>query len=276
MANRDEIATEANKYRKTVETDSLGLTLTTEIGFDKDGQYHHDYTYRHGDREVRIHATRGGRPLPSSWHTRQTAYADYYERGQHVGRTRAYNHLDNAQIKAVRYVMGLESDDKAKEAHRANLVEKRQQNRAALLSVPEAERGWVEQLAREIGFDIRNNDDTEAVAAFIDAYAVTADCNGLFELLFRQQTLEHKMAGWMSENPGHDASDAPMWDEFRCLHRQIAPLRDECRAAASREARQEASHDVSLTGEAEASRDASGALANGPRTESSRSERAVR
>ena len=276
MANRDEIAAESNKYRKTTETDSLGLTLTTEIGYDKDGWYHHDYTYRYGDREVRIHATRDGRPLPANWHTRHTAYADYYEHGQRVGRTRTYNHLDNAQIKAVRYVMGYESDDEAKEERRAALMEKRRQNRAPLLSIPEAERGWVKQLAREIGFDILDNDDTDAVAAFIDAYAVTANRNGLFGLLDHQQTLEHKMTRWMSENPGHDAYESPMWDEFRCLCKQITPLRDECRDAASRAEMQRDSPDVSLTWEAEASRDASGALANGNRTEPSRSEHAVR
>lgn len=95
------------KYKKTIDTTGFGLSCTTEYGFDDEGWFHHAYTYTYKNRKAIVSAVGNGEPLPADWHTRQSAYASYYEDGKRVGRTRAYNILGNAQIKAVRWVMGL-------------------------------------------------------------------------------------------------------------------------------------------------------------------------
>lgn len=105
------------EYKKTIDTTGFGLTCVTEYGFDNDGLFHHEYAYTHGNRKAVVQVT--GSRKPADWHTRQSAYASYYEDGRQVGKTRAYNIYENAQIKAVRWVMGYGSDSKADEACRA-------------------------------------------------------------------------------------------------------------------------------------------------------------
>lgn len=93
------------EYKKTIDTTGFGLTCVTEYGFDNDGLFHHEYAYTHENRKAVIQVT--GSRKPADWHTRQSAYASYYEDGRQVGKTRAYNIYENAQIKAVRWVMGM-------------------------------------------------------------------------------------------------------------------------------------------------------------------------
>lgn len=83
------------KYKKTIDATGFGLSCVTEYGFDDAGLFHHSYTYNYKNRKAVIQVM--GSQQPADWHTRQSAYASYYEDGKQVGRTRAYNILENAQ-----------------------------------------------------------------------------------------------------------------------------------------------------------------------------------
>ena len=67
------------KYKKTIDTTGFGLSCTTEYGFDDEGWFHHSYTYTYKNRKAIVSAVGDGEPLPSDWHTRQSAYASYHE-----------------------------------------------------------------------------------------------------------------------------------------------------------------------------------------------------
>ena len=215
-------------YRKTVETTAFGLTLTTEYGYDENGFFHHDYTYEHDDRMAIVHAVYDGKPKPKDWHMRQSAYADYYENGQTVGRTRTYNHLDNAQIKAVRYVMSYDTDNAADKARKEIRRAKHERNKRILSEVPTVGLEEIRTLSRQIGFNITDNEDTEGLKAFVKAYIAAANETGLFDLLSRQRRFETEISDWMDAHAGLSPEGMPVWNEFCGLNRRIVAARGEC------------------------------------------------
>lgn len=222
-------------YRKTVETTTFGLTLTTEYGYDENGFFHHDYTYEHDNRMAIVHAIWDGKPNPKDWHMRQSAYADYYENGQTVGRTRTYNHLDNAQIKAVRYVMGYDTDNAADKARSEIRKAKYERNKRILSEVPTVGLEEIRTLARQIGFNITDNEDADGLETFVKTYIAAANETNLFDLLARRHQFEVEINAWMDKHAGCSPEEMPSWTEFCELNRQIIAVRDECnrRTAAS-------------------------------------------
>lgn len=215
-------------YRKTVETTTFGLTLTTEHGYDENGFFHHDYTYEHGDRIAIVHAVGDGEPKPKDWHMRQSAYADYYENGQTIGKARTYNHLDNAQTKAVRYVMGYDTDNAADRARAEIRRAKHERNKRILSEVPAEGLMEIRSLARKTGFNISDNEDTEGLETFVRTYVSAADETCLFDLLARQRQLETEISAWMDAHAGSAPEETPVWNEFLELNRRTVAARGEC------------------------------------------------
>lgn len=224
---------EPPKYRKTTDTTGFGLTCVTEIGIDGKGRFHHEYTYTHGDRKAFILVAGSGTPLPADWHTRHTAYATYYENGRQVGRTRTYNILENAQIKAVRYVMGYGSDSRADEAYRSILLARIRRNRQICKRIPKSLLYEVEGLAGRLGLRIQGNEDNDTVETFVDAYLDAAKANGLIGVRERQHSYETSITAWLDEEPGRRTEDAPDWEDFEKTVGEIAPLYAECRSHAA-------------------------------------------
>lgn len=220
-------------YRKTTDTTGFGLTCVTELGIDGKGWFHHEYTYTHNDRKAFILVAGYGTPLPADWHTRQTAYATYYENGRQVGRRRTYNILENAQIKAVRWVMGYDSDSKADEAYRAMRLERIRRNRQICERIPKSLLYEVERLADRLGLRIQGNEDNDTVETFVDAYLATAKANGLIGVRERQHAYETSITEWLDEEPGRRTEDAPDWGRFSETVDEIAPLYSECRSRAA-------------------------------------------
>lgn len=219
------------EYKKTIDTTGFGLTCVTEYGFDNDGLFHHEYAYTHGNRKAVIQVT--GSRKPADWHTRQSAYASYYEDGRQVGKTRAYNIYENAQIKAVRWVMGYGSDSKADEACRAIRLAKSRRNQRTCQRIPEALRMEVDGLANTLGLRIHGNEDNETVETFVDAYIAAAEDNGLIELRERQHEYETSITAWLDGDAGRKTEDAPDWEKFKATATAIVPLYQECRRKAA-------------------------------------------
>lgn len=217
------------KYKKTIDTTGFGLSCTTEYGFDDEGWFHHAYTYTYKNRKAIVSAVGNGEPLPADWHTRQSAYASYYEDGKRVGRTRAYNILGNAQIKAVRWAMGYGSDSKADEAYRAIRLEKSRRNRQTCNRIPEALRMEVDRLADKLGLKIHGDEDNSTVETFVNTYLATAEQNGLIELRERQYGYEKSMTVWLDGDASRKTEDAPDWEKFKETVVEIVPLYLECR-----------------------------------------------
>lgn len=221
------------KYKKTIDTTGFGLTCVTEYGFDDDGLFHHEYTYTYKNRKAIVSAVGNGEPLPADWHTRQSAYASYWEDGERVGRTRAYNILENAQIKAVRWVMGYVSDSKADEAYRAIRLAKSRRNQRTCQRIPETLRMEVDRLANTLGLRIHGNEDNETVEKFVDAYIAAAENNGLIKLRERQHEYETSITAWLDGSAGRKTEDAPDWEQFKATATAIIPLYQECRRKAA-------------------------------------------
>lgn len=219
------------KYKKTTDTTGFGLTCVTEYGFDNDGWFHHEYTYTHENRKAVIQVT--GSRKPADWHTRQSAYASYYENGRQVGKTRAYNIYENAQIKAVRWVMGYDSDSKADEACRAMRLAKSRRNQRICQRIPETLRMEVDGLADTLGLRIHGNEDSETVETFVDAYIAAAEDNGLIELRERQHGYENSITAWLDGDAGRKTENAPDWEKFKATAAAIVPLYQECRRKAA-------------------------------------------
>lgn len=221
------------KYKKTIDTTGFGLSCTTEYGFDDEGWFHHSYTYTYKNRKAIVSAVGDGEPLPSDWHTRQSAYASYHEGRKQVGRIRAYNILENAQIKAVRWVMGYGSDSKADEAYRVIRLEKSRRNQRICQRIPEPLRMEVDGLANTLGLRIHSNEDNETVETFVDAYLAAAEDNGLIELRERQHGYETSITAWLDGDAGRKTEDAPDWEKFKATATAIIPLYPECRRKAA-------------------------------------------
>lgn len=219
------------EYKKTIDTTGFGLTCVTEYGFDNDGLFHHEYTYTHGNRKAVIQVT--GSRKPADWRTRQSAYASYYENGRQVGKTRAYNIYENAQIKAVRWVMGYGSDSKADEACRAMRLAKSRRNQRTCQRIPEPLRMEVDGLANTLGLRIHGNEDNETVETFVDTYIAAAEDNGLIELRERQHEYETSITAWLDVSAGRKTEDAPDWEKFKATVTAIVPLYQECRRKAA-------------------------------------------
>lgn len=219
------------EYKKTIDTTGFGLTCVTEYGFDNDGLFHHEYAYTHGNRKAVIQVT--GSRKPADWHTRQSAYASYYEDGKQVGRTRAYNILENAQIKAVRWIMGFGSDSKAEEAYRAVRLEKSHRNQQICRRIPKPLRMEVEGLANKLGLKIYGDEDNSIVETFVNTYLATAEQNGLIELRERQYGYEKSMTVWLDGDVSRKTEDAPDWEKFKATVKAIVPLYQECRCKAA-------------------------------------------
>lgn len=214
-------------YKKTIDTTGFGLTCVTELGTDSENVFHHEYTYTHGNRKARILVA--GSQLPADWHTRQSAYATYYEDGAQVGKTRTYNIYENAQIKAVRWVMGYDSDSKADEACRAIRLAKSRRNQQTCNRIPKALRMEVDGLANKLGLKIHGDEDNITVETFVDTYLTTAERNGLIELRERQYGYEKSMTAWLDEDRSRKTEDAPDWEKFKKTVMEISPLYLECR-----------------------------------------------
>lgn len=227
MNDKNTSATPA--YKKTIDTTGFGLSCVTEYGFDDKGWFHHAYTYTHKNRKAIVSAVGDGEPLPAEWRTRQSAYASYYEDGKRVGRTRAYNILENAQIKAVRWVMGYDSDSKADEACRAMRLAKSRRNQQTCNRIPKALRMEVDGLANKLGLKIHGDEDNITVETFVDTYLTTAERNGLIELRERQYGYEKSMTAWLDEDRSRKTEDAPDWEKFKKTVMEISPLYLECR-----------------------------------------------
>lgn len=219
------------KYKKTIDATGFGLSCVTEYGFDGAGLFHHSYTYNYKNRKAVIQVM--GSQQPADWHTRQSAYASYYEDGKQVGRTRAYNILENAQIKAVRWIMGYGSDSKADEACRAMRLAKSRRNQRTCQRIPEALRMEVDGLANTLGLRIHGNEDNETVETFVDAYIAAAEDNGLIELRERQHGYETSITAWLDVSAGRKTEDAPDWEKFKTTATAIVPLYQECRRKAA-------------------------------------------
>lgn len=217
------------KYKKTIDTTGFGLSYTIEYGFDDEGWFHHAYTYTYKNRKAIVSAVGNGEPLPADWHTRQSAYASYYEDGKQVGRTRAYNILENAQIKAVRWIMGFGSDSKAEEAYRAVRLEKSHRNQQICRRIPKPLRMEVEGLANKLGLKIHGDEDNSIVETFVNTYLATAEQNGLIELRERQYGYEKSMTVWLDGDASRKTEDAPDWEKFKETVVEIVPLYLECR-----------------------------------------------
>ena len=156
-------------------TESNGVTHTYEHGWDEFGYWNDRHTYEHGNRKaiIRIH----GREKPADWHTRQTCTADWYENGQPygTGRSRAYNILDNAQVKAVRFVLDLDRDEDARDAIRHERAAVRNENLriiqetlgTALPYVPSELKRYA---STEAPFDLRDNTDHDHVRRYVETY----------------------------------------------------------------------------------------------------------
>lgn len=215
------------KYKKTIDTTGFGLSCVTEYGFDDAGLFHHSYTYNYKNRKAVIQVM--GSQQPANWHTRQSAYASYYEDGKQVGRTRAYNILENAQIKAVRWIMGFGSDSKAEEAYRAVRLEKSHRNQQICRRIPKPLRMEVEGLANKLGLKIHGDEDNSTVETFVNTYLATAEQNGLIELRERQYGYEKSMTVWLDGDASRKTEDAPDWEKFKETVVEIVPLYLECR-----------------------------------------------
>lgn len=219
------------KYKKTIDATGFGLSCVTEYGFDDAGLFHHSYTYNYKNRKAVIQVM--GSQQPADWHTRQSAYASYYEDGRQVGKTRAYNIYENAQIKAVRWVMGYGSDSKADEACRAMRLAKSRRNQRTCQRIPEALRMEVDGLANTLGLRIHGNEDNETVETFVDAYIAAAENNGLIKLRERQHEYETSITAWLDGSAGRKTEDAPDWEQFTATVTAIIPLYQECRRKAA-------------------------------------------
>lgn len=214
------------KYKKTIDATGFGLSCVTEYGFDDTGLFHHSYTYNYKNKVV-IQVM--GSQQPANWHTRQSAYASYYEDGKQVGRTRAYNILENAQIKAVRWIMGFGSDSKAEEAYRAVRLEKSHRNQQICRRIPKPLRMEVDGLANKLGLKIHGDEDNSTVETFVNTYLATAEQNGLIELRERQYGYEKSMTVWLDGDASRKTEDAPDWEKFKETVVEIVPLYLECR-----------------------------------------------
>lgn len=222
------------QYEKTVETDSLGVTLTTEYGFDEERIFHHEYTYEHGNRKVRIQVFGSGEPLPKEWHTRQSAYAQYYEDGKPVGKLRSYNHLDNAQLKAVRYVLGLTSDSAADRALMDARREKYVKNMRTLTNlIPKNAIYFVRKAAEDNGFDLDRSSNSQ-VEKFVQAYADKANALGMFRLIERHDALVETLSAWIKEHEDADESEYPdSYKEMQDAYSRVKEQSKECAQAAA-------------------------------------------
>ena len=218
-------------YKKTIDTTGFGLTCVTELGTDSENVFHHEYTYTHGNRKARILVA--GSQLPADWHTRQSAYATYYENGRQVGKTRAYNIYENAQIKAVRWVMGYGSDSKADEACRAMRLAKSRRNQQICQRIPKNLLTEVDGLAEKLGLKIHGNEDNDTVETFVNTYLATAESNGLIEVRNRQHAYEFSITAWLDEEAGRKTEDAPDWENFKKTVEEINPLYLECNSKAA-------------------------------------------
>lgn len=220
-------------YKKTIDTTNFGLTCVTELGIDSKGWFHHEYTYTHNDRKALIIVAGDGSPRPADWHTRHTAYATYYENGQQVGRTRTYNILENAQIKAVQWVMGYDSDSKADEACRAMRLAKSRRNQQICRRIPKNLLMEVDGLAERLGLKIHGNEDNDTVETFVNTYLTTAENNGLIEIRNRQHAYETSITAWLDEEAGRRTEDAPDWENFKKTVEEINLLYVECNSKAA-------------------------------------------
>lgn len=220
-------------YKKTIDTTSFGLTCVTELGIDSENTFHHEYTYTHENRKAIVQAVGDGSPLPADWHTRQSAYATYYLDGKQSGKVRAYNILENAQIKAVRWVMGYGSDSKADEACRAIRMEKSRRNQQICQRIPKNLLMEVDGLAERLGLKIHGNEDNDTVETFVNTYLTTAENNGLIEVRNRQHAYESSITAWLDEEVGRKTEDAPDWDNFKKTVEEINPLYVECNSKAA-------------------------------------------
>lgn len=225
---------EEPQYEKTVETDSLGVTLTTEYGFDENHMFHHTYTYEHGNRRVKVQAVGSGEPLPADWHTRQSAYAQYYENGKPVGKLRSYNHLGNAQLKAVRYVLGLTSDSAADRAIMDARREKYARNIRMLTSlIPKNAIYFVREAAEDNGFNLDKSSNSR-VEKFVQAYADKANALGMFQLIEHHDALIETLSAWVKEHEDADESEYPdSYKEMQDAYSRIKEQAKECAKAAA-------------------------------------------
>ena len=220
-------------YTKTTETDALGLTIVTERGYDEtQGTLYDDITYMHGNRSVRIHRFPNADRPNRIYHDRDRAWAEYYENGVKTGPRRSYNIVDNATVKAVRWVMGLESDAKAIEARRSASMEAARNVNGMLHGIPAPIRRHVEFHAKSVGLKLDGTDCAGTVEAFLDAYLAKAQSNGLIAGMERQLDQEREMGAWMDAHPGCEPEETPGWKDFRTEDRRLAGLRMECETAA--------------------------------------------
>lgn len=204
-------------YTKTAETDALGLTIVTERGYDEtQGTLYDDITYMHGNRSVRIHRFPNADRPNRIYHDRDRAWAEYYENG----------------VKAVRWVMGLESDAKAIEARRSASMEAARNVNGMLHGIPAPIRRHVEFHAKSVGLKLDGTDCAGTVEAFLDAYLAKAQSNGLIAGMERQLDQEREMGAWMDAHPGCEPEETPGWKDFRTEDRRLAGLRMECETAA--------------------------------------------
>ena len=156
-------------------TESHGVIHTYEHGWDEFGCWNDQHTYEHGNRKavIRIH----GREAPGDWHTRQTCTADWYEGGQPygTGRSRTYNILDNAQVKAVRFVLDLDRDEDARDAIRHERAAVRNENLRIIQETLDTATPYVpielKRYARtEAPFDLLDNTDHDHVRRYTETY----------------------------------------------------------------------------------------------------------
>lgn len=216
-------------YTRTVQTDGLGLTLVTEQGYsEREGRRYDDLTYTHGNRTVRIHMLPNAEH-PNQRNIRDRAYADYYENGEKTGPRRSYNILENAQIKAVRWVMRLDTDAKAGETLRG--LRRPDRKADPLATLPLTARYEAEHLARRLGLD--PNGDMKTLNPLYAAYARAAEDSGLAGLLEQRAEREHALSDWIDANPGGDMEDAPGWREYAALNARVEKLRRECARTAA-------------------------------------------
>lgn len=145
-----------------------GMTCTHTYSEQGDSEYRNQWVYAHGTRRVVIDVI--GSEKPSSWRTRGHAYAQWFENGEPNGKLRSYNILENAQLKAVRYVMGLSSDSAADR----RLMELRQAKRREFnqringLYEGVLDRQEVDAIVTDdLGVNMRDMDDEDRIVRYV-------------------------------------------------------------------------------------------------------------
>ncbi|MBT1162883.1 hypothetical protein [Bifidobacterium sp. SO1] len=171
-----------------------GMTCTHTYSEQGDSEYRNQWVYEHGLRRVVIDVI--GSEKPSSWRTRGHAYAQWFENGESNGKLRSYNILGNAQLKAVRYVMGLSSDSAADR----QLMELRQakrrefEQRLGALYGNVLDRREVEDIAKyDLDIDMRDMDDEERISRYLRLLVSDPDVAEYQQCMARISELEQQL-----------------------------------------------------------------------------------